>query len=232
MATFQTIADRALRLLGKLDAGSSASTQETADALISCNAMMDSWRNERLMCYAMRDESITIASTNTTKTVGPSGDLVSTRPVSIEAAYIVASNISYGVDIIDEEQYAAIPAKTSVSSWPDRIWYQPSLPNGTIYLYPIPNASSTLHIITRTPFTAFAASTDTVSFPPGWEEALATNLAIAIAPEYETDPRASVVKMATDSKANIKRANSRPIVAVTELPMLVGSHRSHIISDQ
>lgn len=232
MATAGTIIARSLRLIGVIDPEEGPTTTEYANGLISLNAMIDSWQNERLMCYAMRDESISVSSGNTTKTIGPTGDLVSTRPVQIEAAYVVISNISYPVTLLDEEQYAAIAQKTVPAPWPDRIWYQPTMPNGTIYLYPQPSGSSTLHVITRTPLTAFVTTSDAVSLPPGWEEALATNLAIAEAPEYEVQASPTVMKMATDSKANIKRANSRPIRATTDVALMVGHRRSNIITDQ
>lgn len=230
--TGQTIINRALRLLGQLESGQSATPNETADALTSLNAIIDSWRNERLMCFAMQDEAIPLVSGNANRLIGPSGDYVTTRPVQIEAAYVIYSATSIPVRIVNEEEYAAIPDKTATSTYPERIYYQPSMANGTIYLHPVPNASSSLHIITRTPFTVFTSATDAIGLPPGWEEAFATNLAISIAPEYETRPSPEVVKAAIDSKANIKRVNSRPIKMTTELPFLVGHRRvRNIITD-
>jgi hypothetical protein len=232
LATAATLIARAHRLLGLVGSGESPTADEYADGLIALNAMLDSWNNERLMCYAMRDESLTLAVSTTSYSIGPAGALITTRPVQIEAAYVVYGSTSYSdVRIINEEEYAAIPDKTSAATWPDRIYYQPTMPNGTLYVYPVPNAASALHLITRTPLTAFSATTDTVSLPPGWEEALATNLAIEIAPEYQTEPKQAVYKMATESKANIKRQNFRPIKAGSELAMLVGVHRTNIITD-
>lgn len=231
MATVQTIVDRSLRLLGVTASGDSATTTEAADAIVALNAMLDSWRNERLMCYAMQDQSLTLSAATSSYTIGPSGTLNTTRPVSIEAAYIVSSNISYPVRLVDEEEYAAIAAKTSTSSWPNVAWYQPTMTTGTLYVYPVPTVTSTMHLITRIVVAAFSATTDPISLPPGWEEAMTTNLSLAIAPEYGVMPSQAVIKMATDSKANIKRQNSRPIKMTTELPLLVGSVRSNIIND-
>lgn len=234
MTTVANICDRAARLLSQVNPGETMTTSEYSDALVSLNAMVDSWRNERLMCFAMRDETVTMVSAQTSYTIGPSGNLNTTRPVKIDDAYVVISNISYpDVKILTVEEWDAIPSKTATSNRPDRIYYQPSYPLGTLYVYPIPNAASDLHILTWTPLTAFAAVTDTVSLPPGWEEALATNLAIAISPEYKTQASAAVIKMAVDAKANIKRVNAPLMKAYTELQALVGGrHRSNIITDQ
>lgn len=230
--TVQNILDRSVRLIGELNSGESLTVQETADALVTLNAMLDSWRNDKLMCFAIRDESITLSSGNQTRTIGPTGNLVSDRPIKIDTAYIVYSNTSSDVRILQADEYAAITTKLDTSTYPLSLYYEPDIPNGTLYLYPIPNASSVLHILTWTPVLAFASAATTVTLPPGWEEAMATNLALAVSAEYETEPRQMVFKMAQTSLANIKRANSRPIRAYTELAALVGRHRSHILTDQ
>jgi len=225
VATAQTLANRAVRLLGHLQSNTDLGTNESADALVALNALLDSWRNDKLLCYALRDESITLTASSTSYTVGSGGNLSTDRPVIVEAAYVVQSNNSYFVDLITAEQYAAIPDKATQSSWPDRIWVSETMPAATVYTYPVSNGTTaTLHIITRTPVLAFAL-TDTVTLPPGWEEALATNLALALAPEYNTQPSPTVLKMATASLARLKVINSRPLPAFTELPMLVGRTR-------
>jgi hypothetical protein len=224
--------ERAMRLLGQLESGGTPSTDEYADGLTAINAMLGSWNNERLMCYAIRDETVTMVSAQTSYTIGVGGDLVTTRPVEIADAYVVVSSISYPVRIMNESEYASIPDKTATAAYPDHIYYKPSMSTGTIYVYPVPNAASSLHILTRTPLAAFAATSDTVTLPPGWEEALATNLAVKWAPEFEVAASQDVREMAREAKANIKRINSRPMRAYTELPGLVGGHRSNILTDQ
>lgn len=230
MATAQSVVTRAFRMLGQPGSGEAPTAQESADGLEVLNDMLDDWKNERLMVYAIQDESITLAATNATRTIGPTGNLVTTRPVKIQSAYIEISNISIPVTVLeDPEDWAAIPDKTSTSTFPNRIYYRPEMPDGKIYLYPVPNASSTLHVLTWTVLTEFASLATTVAFPPGYRKALATNLAVEWAPEFETEPRPSVIKAASVSKANIKRTNFRPIVAYSELAGLIGSRRSNII---
>ncbi len=231
MATGQTLINRALRLLGQIPAGASPTTTESDDALIALNAMIGSWNNEALLCYAIRDESITMVASQASYTVGAGGDLNTTRPVSLDGAYVVLSGVSYHVTVIDHAQYAAIQVKATLGDFPDRVYYQPSMATGTIYPYPVPNAASVLHILTRTPLAALTL-VGTVSLPPGWEEALATNLAIALAPEYETEPRQSVIKMAVESKAGIKRTNFKPIKSSTELVGMFNAPRNNIETDQ
>lgn len=232
MATAQTIINRAARLLGKISPNSDLRADESADALVALNAMLDGMRNEVGLCYAFQDESFALTGGVTSYSIGPSGDFVTTRPISIEDAYLVNGGVSYGLRIIPDAEYDGIPLKTATANWPDRMNYRPTMPNGTLYVYPVSDGTAaTLHLRTQVVLTAFAL-TDTVSLPPGWEDMLAPNLALALAPEYETVPNPMVIKMATGTLAAIKRANQRPRVAYTDLPALIGTRRSNIITNQ
>ena len=231
MATVQVVIDRAYRLLGQLNLGESADSTESANALIAINALLDSWRNESLMCYAMQDQSINLANGNTTKTIGPTGDLVTTRPTNIDDAYILYSGDSIPVKIIEyASEYVYIPDKTTTDTYPLKIAYNPEMPDGRIYMYPLPNATSVLHVITRTPVTAFALVSTTISLPPGWEDALAANLALYLAPELQVQPSPMVIGMAANTKRSIKRTNTRPIKQSNELVAISQPYRGNILT--
>ena len=233
MATAQTIIDRAVQLLGKLEPGESVDDpDEAADCLVALNDLLDAWQNERLMCYAFRDESLTMVAAQSSYTIGPGGDLNTVRPVEIANAYILYLGSSIDLDIITDEKYEAIPYKTATSTYPDRINYRPSMTTGTLYVYPVPSAASSMKLLTRTPFTEFPSLATTVSLPPGFRSALASNLALQVAPIYKTEPTQAVAKMARDSKSSIKRVNLRPMSARSELPLLIGGSRSNILINQ
>lgn len=233
MSTVATVGNRALRLLGVLASGVTPSTNEQADYLTAINAMLGTWDNEKLLSWAEQDESFSLVAAQSSYTIGSGGDFSTTRPVRIEGAYIVYQNISYPVEVIDDEQYAALPAKTSTASWPDRICYRPTMTSskGTILVYPVPTLVSTLHLLTRTQWAPYVATTDTLTLPPGAEDALAYNLAVAIAPEYEREASPTVQSKARETLAALKRVNGKPIRGSTDLPGLLGGGRSCIISN-
>lgn len=231
MATAQTIINRSLRLLGQVAAGEDPTADETADALVSLNAIMDSMRNDKLVCYAHQDETLTLSDGDGSYTVGPSGDLTTTRPVGIAEAYIVDADVGYPVRILNEAEWAAIPDKTVESDWPDSLLFRATMPNATVLVYPVPNATRTLRLVTRVVWSTFAAATDTVTLPPGWEEYLANALAISIAPEYETQPAPTVVAAAAKALAGIKRTNQRPAYLGSELGVLLGTQSHNILTD-
>lgn len=208
MATVQNIIDRSLRLIGNIEPGTSGTASESADAMTALNDMLGTWRNESLMCYAMQDQSITLAATNSTRSIGPTGSLVTTRPVEIESAYVTVGLINYPMEIWNAEQFSSITLRTQTNAWPWVLWYQASMPDGVINLWPVPDAASVLHVITRQPVLVFAALTDVISLPPGWENALAYNLAVNIAPEYEQEASQTVKDKARDTVKMLKRTNN------------------------
>ena len=214
MATVQNIIDRAMRLIGNLEPGTSATTAESNDAFTALNSLITTWRNESLMCYAMQDQSIPIIAGNSSVTIGPTGTLVTIRPADIETAYVAVGTLSYPVQVWSAEQFSGIAIKTQANSWPYVLWYAPTMNDGTIYIWPVANASSTLHVITRTPVLEFIALTDIIALPPGWENALAHNLAVMIAPEYERQANETVINMARETLKLLKRTNNvTPVVS-------------------
>ena len=232
MATVQTIIDRALRLLSQPSSGRSATTEETADALVVLNDMLDSWRNEKLMAWSMQTESVPMVSTRSSYSIGPTGtDVVTVRPEAIENAWVEVGTSSYDIVEMTEDEYATLRSKASAAEWPERYLFRASMPNATLIVYPVPNAATaTLKIVTRVPFTAFAAATDTVSLPPGWKAALTFNLAVEMAPEFETEAKASTVQKAVTTKAAIKRSNHRVSHLTTELGYLFSRSAGNIIT--
>lgn len=236
MATVANVIARSMRLLGQIGSGEAPTTDEYSDGLTALNAMLDSWRNDRLMCFAMQTLTLTLANGDDTYTIGTSGDVNTTRPVEIYSAYIVASNITYPVRIINEAEYAAIPAKADTADWPDKLLFRPTVASSlaTVIVHPVPNATRTMKLVARVPVTAFSATSDTVTLPPGWEEAMAANLAIRLAPEFETQPSPAVIQMAKEALAGIKRTNSaaQPKRLYTELALLAGTQSHSITTDE
>jgi len=209
MATVQNIIDRAMRLINQLNPGTSANTTESADALVSLNAMYGKWRNEGLTAFAKQAQAIPLVAGNQTRTIGPTGNLVTTRPTEISSAYVVINGLSYEVQQITAGECAMISLKDLTGEWPFQFYYQPNMPDGTIFLWPVPSAASTLFVVNNQPLLEFATVSDVLSVPPGMEEAMATNLAISISPEYGYQVTPVLMKMAADSLRVLKRTNNK-----------------------
>jgi hypothetical protein len=226
----------ALQACGQVSAGESPTAAEQADCLIALNAMVTGLNNEGLMAYTNEEQTLTVGAGDASYTIGTSGDVNTTRPVKILAAWGVdGSSVSQPpMRIIDDDEYAAISDKTTEADWPTRLLYRPSVgasAHGTIILWPVPNATRTVKLLVRVPITTFAAVSTDLVLPPGWEEMYMSNFCVRIAPIFETSAPPDIKELARISKANIKRTNMRPMKAYTELPALLGqSCQSNILS--
>ena len=107
MATAGDIINGSLRLIGQLAEGETPSSETSADALAAMNQMLDSWSTERLAVYTTQDQNFTWAAAAATKTIGPSGDFIGTRPIQIlDSSYFIdrATGVSYGFGLVNERQ--------------------------------------------------------------------------------------------------------------------------------
>lgn len=201
---------RAMRLIGALGVGETPDDQEAADMLMSLQGMIDSWNTERLFVYYILEETLTLSASAQNYTMGPSGDLNTTRPVKIDdSCYIKFQDIAFPLQIIEVQSWNEIPAKATTSNIPMYLYVMMGHPLVTLKFYPYPSsASAVAHISSLKQLQAFTALTDTLALPPGYQDAITYSLAERIAPEYGKTIPADVARVATKARANIKRINA------------------------
>ena len=201
----------ALRLIGQLAEGETPSAATSQDSLAALNQMIDSWNTERLSVFSTQDQVFSWPPNVLSRTLGPSGDFVGNRPILIDdATYFIdpASGISYGIKIINQQQYDGIAVKTVTSTYPQVIWINMDYPNIDMYVYPKPTKVLEWHFISVTELTQPATLTTTPSFPPGYLRAFRYNLACEIAAEFGVEPSPQVKRIAMSAKRNLKRINN------------------------
>lgn len=225
MTTAKDLIQDALERLGVYAPGETISDADAERGLNVLNDMMDSWSNESLTCYAIKEQSGTLVVGKNSYTVGTGGDFAVDRPLKIldgpGTAYILDTNsFKYPVQVVQRDTWNRIAssANTSVTSnIPDTMFYDPQYPLGIINLFPTPNITYTLYWDSYAPFSDFSSLTAVMSLPPGYKLAIESNLALEISPYFKPDtwsPPPLLLRTARLSKANVKRTNSRLNVAV------------------
>ena len=216
---------RALRLLGVLAEGETASAATAQDALVAMNQMIDSWNTERLSVFCTQDQVFNWPVGQIRQTLGPTGDFVGNRPIQLDdGTYFRApSGVSYGIKIINQDQYNGIAVKTSTSTFPQVIFINNTFPNVEMYIYPRPTQLLEWHFISVQELTQPATLSTELFFPPGYMRAFAYNLAMEIAPEFGVEPSPQVQRIAMTSKRNLKRINNP--YDVMSLPYAVVANR-------
>jgi hypothetical protein len=211
MATAGDIINGSLRLLGVLAEGEVPSAETSQDALNAMNQMIDSWNTERLAVFSTQDQVFTWPASTISRTLGPSGNFVGNRPILLDDAtyYIDASTgVSYGIKMINQQQYDGIAVKTVTSTYPQVIFTNMSYPNIEMFVYPVPTRALQWHFISVEELTQPATLATVLSFPPGYLRAFRYNLACEMAPEFGVEPSPQVRRIAMTSKRNIKRINN------------------------
>jgi len=211
MATAGDIINGSLRLIGVLAEGEVPSSETSDDALNAMNQMIESWNTERLSVYSTQDQVFNWPPATISRTLGPSGDFVGNRPVQLDDATYFrdpATGISYGIKIINQQQYDGIAVKTVTSTYPQVMWVNMTYPDIEMYIYPVPTKLIEFHFISVDELTRPANLATDLTFPPGYLRAFRYNLAMELAPEFGVEPSGQVQRIAMTSKRNLKRVNN------------------------
>lgn len=214
-----------LRKIGALSTGEIPSSY--TDTLQALQVMLRSWAQKQLLVYSSVRESFTLVSGQSLYTWGTGGNIATVRPHQVLASFIRDLNgLDSPVGIISEGTYNNLSLKAN-SGRPFYLFYRPGYSLGNLYLYPTPQITETLWLVSLKPFTetsSFAAATDTLSFPPNYEEALIYNLAIRLAPEFGIKVSSEVAAISSDSYLALVGLNASNQVEPVRISLPVGRH--------
>lgn len=139
------------------------------------------------------------------------------RPLRINSALVrvvtsVAGYLDYPVAVLNIDEYQLIGLKTMSGPWPRCLYYQPTMPTGTLYYWPNPSQGE-MHIFCETVINQFQTLSDTVIFPQGVQAAIHWNLAKLLLPEWgktDADQVQLIMENAKQSMGLLKRTNMAP----------------------
>jgi hypothetical protein len=189
------------RLIGAIASGETLETNELNDAFASLNQLISNWNTEGASLVGRQRVTMTTTSSNSYS--------LSTRPVHIESASVASGGIDSRLEIVDSAGWESVPEKAATSVYVRVLYCDYAYPNSTVYIAPIPRLTGTLEMWNWIPITQFAAVTDSIDLPPGYEQALRYNFAVALLPEFprgQADP--SLPAQAQAFKAAIQQLNA------------------------
>ena len=212
----------AFQLLGVYDPGEPLTAADAARGLSTLNDMMDSWSNESLTCYTILEQSAVLVPGQQRYSIGPGGQFNMTRPLRLitgpGAAYVQDVNGNkYGVEVVAKNVWNTYGNTSNIvtSNFPDTLWYDPQFPLGFMNFNPWPSAAYTAFWTSYLQLSEFPNLATNLVLPPGYGLAIKTNLACFLKP-YFVDGKLSddIILQASVTKANVKRTNMRPLVAL------------------
>lgn len=234
MTTAAELIDGSLRLLGVLAEGETPSAAVMQDSIMAMNQMIQSWDTERLSVFSTQDQVFTWPANVLSRTLGPTGDFVGNRPIEIDdATYFKdpSSGLSFGVKLINQQQYDGIAFKTVTSTYPQVLWVNNTFPNIEMYVYPVPIKALEWHIISVQTLNEVTSVATDLYFPPGYLRAFRYNLACELAPEFGVEPSPQVQRIAMTSKRNIKRINFPGDLMAIPYPIVATRQRYNIYAN-
>ena len=226
MTTALDVISGALRVLQVASDDVTLTASEANDALTALNTMVDSWSLDSLMTVNISSESFALTPGQQAYTIGTGGIFNTSRPIQINQLSYSLNGIDYPIQMVGYDDWAMILLKSLSTSYTQYAYYDTAYPLGTLYLYPIPNAATTLTVYSEKPFMSFSDLSTDYQFPPGYLAALKFNLSIHLAPEYQTTAGQDVILLAANAKAAIRRKNVKPITMQVDPAVLVGARPS------
>jgi len=234
MTTAAELIEGSLRLLGVLAEGEQPSVAVMQDSIMAMNQMIQSWDTERLSVFSTQDQVFTWPAYTMSRTIGPTGDFVGNRPIEIDdATYFKdpSSGLSFGVKLINQQQYDGIAFKTVTSTYPQVLWVNNTFPDMEMTIYPVPIKALEWHIISVETLTEVSSVSTNMYFPPGYLRAFRYNLACELAPEFGVEPSPQVQRIAMSSKRNIKRVNFPGDLMAIPYPIVATRQRYNIYAN-
>jgi hypothetical protein len=184
MATAQTMINDALMELNVLAEGDTPTAAMTDGAFRELNRIMDLLSNDQSFAYHASLFSMALTG-QSSFTVGPTGDVITNRPIKIDTAWVDRGGISYPVRVVDNQKFDSIIYKGAAGANTTTIYYEGLVPDGKVNLWPIATGC-TLNCRVLDLVDTFPTLATTLLMPPGYETLLIASLAINLSPQYPT----------------------------------------------
>jgi hypothetical protein len=224
VTTALDIINGALRILQTSSPDATLPADEANDALEALNGMIEAWSNDSLMLHHVKPVSDTLTAGVQSYFIGKGAlatKFITTNPIiSVEDATAQINGADFKVAQVAYDDWASIRLKTLSTSVIDFFWIDKQ--SGTLTqlnVYPVPNVNIPMTLYVREALTSFASLTSTFNLPPGYARAMKLQLAMELAPEYQTEVGADVVSMAMAAKAALKRTNKRSITSQIDVAL-------------
>jgi hypothetical protein len=223
------ILTRAMRKLGALDPGRAPTASEAADGLDTLNQLVEALALKKILVWGKTLTQITFPGSQQSYTIGPGGDLNTTRPLHILRANIVITNttppIHMPCTMLTGIEWLGIAAPLVATNIPIKAYYDrgfvstpgvaPALATaglGRIYFNPYPSAPlPDFEFLSTVQVSQFADLTTDYAFPPGYAAMLIYGLAEELeefaAPEVNV---ARVRRLAAKYRALVAGNNAPP----------------------
>ena len=199
--------------IGVLAVGETPSAAESALALRILNKMIDTWNTEDLLVYNIQPVTYDLVAGQASYTLGIGGDWDGFRPTQIERASILLTSpnpIERPIDIITYSEYAALPMKETLSTYPTSLYDDGNFPLKNISLYPVPTTPYQIILWAWGIISGFSQVSDQVVLPPAYQEFIEYTLSARLAMKFGKSVSVDIGAFAANARKRIEQINDIP----------------------
>jgi hypothetical protein len=202
----------ALGLTNAVGVDQTLTAKETSDCLRAFNDLLEIFSTKSLAVYGSANQTFNTVVGQSVYTIGGGGNWNTARPARIvDPGYATYNGFSFPVYSMTQDEYNAIGVKTQTQDFPERYLYVNDSPLGLVTIFPVPSAVVPITLSLDRLLTAVSSASQSISYPPGYAMVFKYKLAIMLAPVFgkKITNYPDVVKIATESFADIARANKK-----------------------
>ena len=183
--TRNQVINGALRVLGVIGSGDQPTPEDVDNCSQALNLYIKQLQVKGLPLWKTEDLQVPMVVGQTVYAIGPTGDVVTTRPLRVVMAFIRSPQGNDTVlQVISRQEYMQLGIKTS-QGIPNQCYYDPQLTNGQLYVFNAPSqAGWTIHLQVQLPIDDTLTPGDTPDFPSEWFNCLKFGLADQLSLEY------------------------------------------------
>jgi hypothetical protein len=199
-------------------AGEDLDPHQAALALLVLNELLDAWNITPRAIFSTTISTFTLTPSLQPHTIGvtsasntPTFGVTVARPSRIQkdgANLILDNDIHIPVNVRDHDWWMNVRARSVTSDIPTDLYYDPSWPNGSIYLWPVPTSTYDLELAFDTLLSSVADGAADLDLPQGYQQAVRLTLAELLAPMFGQTASASTMKAARAARLAIFGANT------------------------
>lgn len=176
--TVRKLVTAQLQEIGYLGQGQRLSDADAQLALSRFQTLVDELRADRILCYTVKRRTFTLTANQQAHTIGitsSGADLIvtgdATRPIWLASASIIPAGQTQEVPlaVLTRKQWLAEVDKAQTSTYPTKVNYEPTFPNGTLRFLPIQTTAPTVVLGIPVPIDTITSLDTSLSFPPGYE---------------------------------------------------------------
>ncbi len=209
MATINQLVGRAYRRLNVIATNEDPTPAQVQEGINIVNSMLDHWNTNFNKNFYVQQEDFSLVGGQQEYTIGSGGDFNTTRPMEIKHTVVTENGTTWPSYPITYDEWMDIYNKGNSSNYPTWFYYDKNFPLGKLYLFRKPANAATITIASHKQLGSYVID-DTVSLPPGYEQAIIDNLAYRLLPTYPSEAVGGMIAIdAKNSLRNLKRINAK-----------------------